>query len=79
MQGLLLGVLCTGFAYVLYFRLLHRIGAPRAVTVTYLVPLFGVMWAWVLLDEPLTASMAIAGALILSGVALSQNKPRAAK
>ena len=75
----LLGVLCTGFAYVLYFRLLHRIGAPRAVTVTYLVPLFGVMWAWVLLDEPLTPSMAIAGALILSGVALSQNRPRSAK
>ncbi len=75
----LLGVLCTGFAYVLYFRLLHRIGAPRAVTVTYLVPLFGVMWAWNLLDEPLTPSMAIAGALILSGVALSQNKPWSAK
>jgi drug/metabolite transporter (DMT)-like permease len=74
----LLGVLCTGFAYVLYFRLLHRIGAPRAVTVTYLVPLFGVMWAWVLLHEPLTPSMAVAGALILTGVALSQNKPKGA-
>jgi drug/metabolite transporter (DMT)-like permease len=74
----LLGVLCTGFAYVLYYRLIHRVGAPRAATVTYIVPLFGVLWAWVLLDEPLTPSMAVAGALILSGVALSQSKPKGA-
>jgi drug/metabolite transporter (DMT)-like permease len=76
--AILLGVLCTGLAYVLYFRLIHRIGAPRAATVTYIIPLFGVMWAWILLDEALTPSMAIAGALILAGVALSQVKPRAA-
>ena len=75
----LLGVLCTGFAYVLYFRLIHRVGAPRAATVTYIVPLFGVLWAWILLDEALTPSMAVAGALILSGVALSQTKGRIAK
>lgn len=74
--ALLLGMLCTGFAYVVYFRLIHRIGAPRAATVTYIVPLFGVIWAWIVLGEPLTTSMALAGILILSGVALSQNRPR---
>jgi drug/metabolite transporter (DMT)-like permease len=74
----LLGVLCTGLAYVLYFRLIHRIGAPRAATVTYIIPLFGVVWAWMLLGEGLTLSMALAGVLILSGVALSQSKPRPA-
>jgi len=68
----LLGVMCTGLAYVLYYRLIHRIGAPRASTVTYIIPLFGVIWAWLLLSEPLTPSMALAGVLILSGVALSQ-------
>ncbi len=68
----LLGVMCTGLAYLLYYRLIYRIGAPRASTVTYLVPLFGVVWAWLFLSEPITASMAIAGALILGGVALSQ-------
>jgi drug/metabolite transporter (DMT)-like permease len=68
----LLGIVCTGLAYVLYYRLLHRIGPPRAATVTYIIPLFGVVWAWLLLDEALTPSMAVAGALILSGVALSQ-------
>jgi drug/metabolite transporter (DMT)-like permease len=68
----LLGALCSGIAYLLYFRLLFRIGAQRASTVTYLVPLFGVLWAWSILGEPLTLSMAAAGALILIGVGLSQ-------
>lgn len=68
----LLGVLCTGIAFVMYYRLIARVGAPRAATTTYLVPLFGVGWAWLLLDEPLTATMAIAGALILGSVVLSQ-------
>ena len=68
----LLGVLCTGLAYAVYYRLVQRIGASRAVTVTYLVPLFAVGWAWWLLDEPLTVSMGIAGALILGSVAISQ-------
>ena len=64
-----IGVVCTGIAYALYYRLINRIGAPRASTVTYLVPLFGVLWAWLALGEPLTVTMAIAGALILGGVA----------
>ncbi|HEY4583577.1 MAG TPA: DMT family transporter [Lysobacter sp.] len=68
----LLGVLCTGIAFVMYYRLIARIGAGRASTVTYLVPLFGVAWAWWLLDEAPTLRMAIAGALILGSVAMSQ-------
>jgi drug/metabolite transporter (DMT)-like permease len=74
--ALLLGVLCTGFAFVLYYRLVARIGAPRTSTVTYLIPLFGVIWAWLLLGEPVTLTMALAGALILAGVALSQQRAR---
>ena len=70
--AVLLGVMCTGFAFAIYYRLIHRIGAPRASTVTYLVPLFGVLWAWLALREPLTLTMAVAGALILGGVALNQ-------
>jgi drug/metabolite transporter (DMT)-like permease len=38
------------------------------------VPLFGVVWAWIVLGEPLTTSMAIAGTLILGGVALNQQR-----
>jgi drug/metabolite transporter (DMT)-like permease len=73
-SAVLLGVLCTGFAYLIYFRMIYRVGAPRAATVTYLIPLFGVIWAWIVLGEPLTLTMAIAGALTLGGVALSQQR-----
>lgn len=74
LSAVLLGVLCTGVAFVFYYRLIMRIGAPRTSTVTYLIPLFGVIWAWLLLGEPLTVSMAVAGALILAGVAISQRR-----
>jgi drug/metabolite transporter (DMT)-like permease len=77
-SAILLGVLCTGVAYLIYYRLIYRIGAPRAATVTYLTPLFGVVWAWIVLGEPLTVTMAIAGALILGGVALNQQRAAAA-
>ena len=68
----MLGVVCTGLAFVMYYRLIARIGASRASTVTYLIPVFGVAWAWMLLDEPLTIKMGIAGAMILGSVAFSQ-------
>jgi drug/metabolite transporter (DMT)-like permease len=74
LSALLLGVLCTGFAFVLYYRLVARIGAPRTSTVTYLIPLFGVIWAWLLLGEGVTLTMLLAGALILAGVGLSQQR-----
>ncbi|WP_163996679.1 DMT family transporter [Pyxidicoccus caerfyrddinensis] len=70
-----LGVLCTGVAYAIFYRLIQRIGAARASTVTYVVPLFAVTWAFLLLDEPLTVPMVIAGTLILGSVALSQKQP----
>jgi len=73
-SAVLLGVLCTGIAFVFYYRLIARIGAPRTATVTYLIPLFGVIWAWLLLGEPLTPTMAVAGALILGGVGVSQKR-----
>lgn len=76
LSATMLGVLCTGIAFVMYYRLIQRIGAGRAVAVTYLVPLFGVAWGWMLLGEPLTISMLVAAGLILGSVALSQ---RAAK
>jgi drug/metabolite transporter (DMT)-like permease len=72
LSAILLGILCTGVAFVLYYRLINRIGPSRAATVTYLVPLFSVVWAWAFLGESLTARMTIAGALILGGVALSR-------
>ena len=74
LSAALLGVLCTGIAFVFYYRLIVRIGPARTSTVTYLIPLFGVIWAWLLLNEPLTLTMALAGTLILAGVGLSQQR-----
>ena len=73
-SALILGLVATGAAYALYFRMIERMGPSRAATVTYLVPLFGVAWAWALLDEPVTWAMVFAGALILGGVALNQSR-----
>lgn len=72
-----LGVVCTGIAYAIYFRLIQRVGAPRATTVTYLVPIFGVLWAWLTLGESLTISMLVGGILILGGMLLGQWQGRA--
>ena len=67
-----LGVLCTGIAYALLFRLIARVGAARAITCTYLIPLFGVGWAWLFLGETPTTKMVIAGVVILGSVIVSQ-------
>jgi hypothetical protein len=56
-----IGVVCTGYAFLLYYRLIHRIGPARASTVTYLVPLFGAAFAWLFLGEPVTPAMLAAG------------------
>ena len=67
-----LGVACTGLAFLMFNRLIGRIGPSRASTVTYLIPLFGAAFAWLFLGEPVTLQMLIAGALILGSVAVSQ-------
>jgi drug/metabolite transporter (DMT)-like permease len=66
-----LAVLCTAVAYLLYFRLIAHIGAPRAITVTYLIPVFAVLWGALFLHEELTLSMAAGCAVILVGTALA--------
>ena len=71
-SAIAIGVLCTGYAFLLYYRLIQRIGPARAATVTYLVPLFGAGFAWLFLGEPVTPAMLAAGALILGSVAASQ-------
>lgn len=71
-SAIALGIVCTGLAYLLYYRLIQRIGPARSSTVTYLIPVFGVLLAWLFLGEPLTWNMLVAGVLILGGVAFSQ-------
>lgn len=66
-----LGVLCTGIAYLLYFRLIRDEGPMYALTVAYLIPVFGVLWGVVLLDEPVTPALLAGGALVIAGTALA--------
>jgi drug/metabolite transporter (DMT)-like permease len=65
------GVLCTALAYILFFRLIANVGPARALTVTFLVPVFGVLYGTLLLGEALTPAMLGCGAIILCGTALA--------
>lgn len=71
--GAVLGltVLCTSIAYTLYYKLLMNIGPSRAMTVTFLVPVFGVFWGWLCLDEAVTLHVLLGGAVILLGTGLA--------
>lgn len=67
---LALGILCTGFAYLLYFRLIADIGPAPALTVTFLIPVFGVMWGALVLGEPVSGAMVLGALIVLTGTAL---------
>ncbi|MEO7940851.1 MAG: DMT family transporter [Burkholderiaceae bacterium] len=68
---LVLGVLCSGVAYILYFRLIENLGPARAITVTFLVPVFAVFYGTTMLGETLTPWMLLCGAIVVLGTALS--------
>ncbi len=80
-----LGVLCTGVAYVFYFRLIARIGPSKASTSVYLVPVFGMLWGFIFLNETVTPHMLIACPIIVLGTALAsgnvtfRTRPRVAE
>ncbi|WP_342451226.1 DMT family transporter [Piscinibacter koreensis] len=65
-----IGVVCSGVAYLLYFRLIADIGAAPALTVTFLIPVFGVLWGHLVLGEPVGWSTLIGGAIVVGGTAL---------
>ena len=67
---LTLGIVCTAIAYLLYFRLIANIGPTRALTVTFLVPVFGVFWGIVFLQEVLSWSTVLGFGVILLGTCL---------
>ena len=78
MLGLAAG--CTSLAYVLFYRLLARIGSTRSMAVLYLIPVFGVVWGAMFLGEAVTLPMTGGCAVILLGIALTTGmlKPRSA-
>ena len=66
-----LGIVCTGIAYVLYFRLIERAGPARALSVTFGIPVFAVLYGIVLLDEVVTPWMVGCALVIVLGTGLS--------
>jgi drug/metabolite transporter (DMT)-like permease len=66
-----LGVLCTALAFVLYFRLIASAGPSKAITVTFLIPLFAVVFGAVFLGEHVTPVMVVGGGVIAIGTALA--------
>jgi len=66
-----LGVLCTGVAYILYFRLIEQAGPARALAVTFAIPVFALLYGALFLGEQVTAWMLVWGAVVLLGTALS--------
>lgn len=71
LNAIALAVLCTGLAYVLYFRLIARTGASNAMAVTFLIPGYAMLWGWLFLSEQPTLQMLIGCAVILLGTALA--------
>ncbi|KQT13544.1 DMT family transporter [Ramlibacter sp. Leaf400] len=68
---LAVGVVCTGIAYILYFRLIEEAGPARALAVTFVVPVFAVLYGVLFLDEQVTGWMLFCAAVIVCGTALS--------
>lgn len=67
----MLAFFCTGLAYILYFRLIANAGPANAVAVTYLVPIFAVVWGGVFLGETLTWPLVAGCAVVFIGTALA--------
>lgn len=67
---LALALLCSSVAYVLYYRLIVDVGPTKAISVTFLIPVFGVIWGIFFLDEHLTLGATIGGLLVLYGMTL---------
>jgi drug/metabolite transporter (DMT)-like permease len=68
---IVLGVACTGIAYILYFRLVNRAGPARALTVTFLIPVFALIYGVAFLNETVSWTMVVLGMVVVLGTAMS--------
>jgi drug/metabolite transporter (DMT)-like permease len=71
-----LGLLCTGVAYIIYFHLLATIGVARTVIVTYLSPVFAMLWGYMFLREQVNMTMLVGATIIMLGITLTSYKPK---
>ena len=66
-----IGVMCSGVAYMVYFKLLSDVGAAPALTVSFLIPVFGILWGVLFLHERVGWNMPAGAVLIVVGTALA--------
>jgi drug/metabolite transporter (DMT)-like permease len=71
MAVIVMGVFSTGFANMLYFKLITTVGSAKAITVAFLVPVFGTLWGVLFLQEAISIEMMLGGVLILFGTAFA--------
>jgi drug/metabolite transporter (DMT)-like permease len=64
------GLLCSGVAYLPFFTLVRDIGPSRTLTVGLAVPVLGVLWGWLFLDERVTLGVLAGAALVMAALAL---------
>ncbi|HUG56688.1 MAG TPA: DMT family transporter [Candidimonas sp.] len=70
-SAIAVAILCTGIAYIIFFRLIARVGSSKAITVTFLVPLFGIFWGVTILNEALTMQVLLGASIVLIGTMLA--------
>ena len=68
--ALALGIVCSGIAYIMYFRLIQEVGPTSALTVTFLSPLFGILWGVLFLSEVIGWHTVAGAAIVIAGTAL---------
>ena len=69
-----LGVISTGVAFLGYVRLIEKVGAVKTATVAYFIPVFGVIWGYIFLGEPITLQILIGMILILIGIVFTNKR-----
>lgn len=74
----LFGILCTSIPYIAYYKLLQEVGPTNALMVTYLMPVFGMMWG-VIGGENITLFMIIGLVIIISGIYIISRKEKKQK
>jgi drug/metabolite transporter (DMT)-like permease len=62
--------MCTGVAYIFYFKLIEDVGTTSALTVTFLVPLFGILWGALFLHEAIGWHTIAGSTIVIMGTAL---------
>ncbi len=65
-----LALLSSALAYSLYFNIIQEIGPVKTLTVTFLIPVFAILWGWLFLDEAITSSMLVGCLLVIAAMVL---------